>query len=223
MDQIIIGDLSSYDDFGASVAARKISLPAKKSIKETVPYSNLTYDFSGINGEVYWEERELEYVFELTADTPEELEEGKRKFSAWVMGVQEQDLHDPFIPDYHFRATYAEMDPEDDEGLDKTTVTVKFTAYPYMIADQPIVHEFRVEDSPLSYDVFNPSVHPVPLTVSCNEELTLTFGGYSYTTPKGTATYDAIKLPTGWTTLALSHGVQTAVTTAQLSFNEEVF
>ena len=79
IDQIKIGDKSSYDDFSASFSNRKIGKPKKKVIKETIPFSNITYDFSAINGELYWEERELEYTFEITADTPEELEELKNR------------------------------------------------------------------------------------------------------------------------------------------------
>ena len=62
IDQLIIGKIASYDDFGASVAERKIIKPKKKSIKETVPFSNVTHDFSAIDGELYWEEASLEYI-----------------------------------------------------------------------------------------------------------------------------------------------------------------
>lgn len=55
LDQLIIGDKSSFDDFDASVSERNISPPKKKEIKETVPFSNVTYDFSKINGELFWE------------------------------------------------------------------------------------------------------------------------------------------------------------------------
>lgn len=143
LDQLIIGDKASYDDFGASVALRSIKAPPKKSIKETVPFSNKTYDFSKINGELYWEERELEYVFEITASTPEELEELKRAFLAWVTQVHEKEIHDPFIPDFHFVGTYDDLEVEDDEGLDKTTLTVTFTAYPYLVANVPTVQTLR--------------------------------------------------------------------------------
>ena len=34
LDQLIIGNIASYDDFGASVAERKIVKPKKKSIKD---------------------------------------------------------------------------------------------------------------------------------------------------------------------------------------------
>ena len=68
IDQLIIGSKKSYDDFGASVSERTIHQPKKKTIKETVPFSNITHDFSGIDGEVYWEERKLEYIFENMPD-----------------------------------------------------------------------------------------------------------------------------------------------------------
>lgn len=162
LDQIIIGGKGSYTDFSASLAGRRIGKPKKKSIKETVPFSNNTYDFSKIDGELYWEEREIEYIFEITADSPEELEELKLAFSGWVMNVFEEDIHDPYIFGYHFKGTYEDMDPEDDEGLDKTTLTVKFTAYPYMIADHSTVFQLTGTTRPTTpLRAVNGSHHPV--------------------------------------------------------------
>lgn len=161
-DQLIIGDKASFDDFEASLAARNIGMPKKKSVKETVPFSNVTYDFSRINGELYWEDRPLEYVFEILASTPEELEELKTAFSSWVMNVFEEEIHDPFIPDYHFIGTYEDIDFEDEETLDKTTVTVKFTAYPYKVANLPTVFELKSNDRYASeWFIENNSAHRV--------------------------------------------------------------
>lgn len=140
-DQLIIGDKASFDDYEASLATRNIGMPTKKSIKETVPFSNVTYDFSAIGGELYWEERELEYVFEIIAATPEKLEELKTAFASWVMNVQGEEIHDPFIPDYHFVGTFDDIEFDDEESLDKTTVSVTFKAYPYKIANLPRVFE----------------------------------------------------------------------------------
>lgn len=224
IDQLIIGDKASFDDFMASVAKRKLKPPKKKSIKETVPFSNITYDFSAIDGETYWEERELEYVFEITADDPEQLEELKRKFSAWVMGTTEQELHDPHIPDYHFIATYDDMDPDDDEGLDKCTLTVTFTAYPYMVADVPKQYTVGLRPSEqVTLQVLNESEHPVPLTVFNTVGITIKIGE-ALTVPllPGSGTYGAVKLPKGLTDVVLtnSEAQQGAVV---ISFHEEVF
>lgn len=107
LDQLIIGTKASQDDFDASLRKRYIGKPKKKSIKETVPFSNLTYDFSAINGEVYWEEAELEYTFEILASTPEELESKKREFSNWVMNVTNEPIYDPYEPDWHYNGTFS--------------------------------------------------------------------------------------------------------------------
>ena len=94
LDQLIIADTGSYDKFGASIKEREIHAPKKKTIKDTVPFSNATYDFTAINGEIYWQERTMKYIFEIVENTPEELEERKMKFSNWVMNVMEQNNAD---------------------------------------------------------------------------------------------------------------------------------
>lgn len=224
IDQLTIGDKDSFDDFEASVASRHIGMPKKKSIKETVPFSNNTYDFSDINGEIYWEERELEYVFEITADDPEELEELKRKFAAWVMGVKAQELHDPHIPDYHFLATYDDMDVEDDEGLEKTTLTVTFTAYPYKIANnRKVYHNYLGGSTQKTFQVLNESDHPVTLIVETPLNITIKVGN-AQTAPiaPGTYTSSAMKVPKGYTDIVLTNSEAKAGTVG-VSFYEEVF
>ena len=170
IDQLIIGDKASYDDFSASMASRKIGNPKKKSITATVPYSNVTYDFSKINGELYWERRDLEYVFEIIASTPEKLEELKTAFSAWVMNVLNEEIHDPFIPEYHFVGTFEDISFADEETLDKTTVTVKFKAYPYKIANLPTVIEGNISEHRVTLQIAlgNRSSHRVLATVRIN-------------------------------------------------------
>lgn len=233
IDQLIIGDRASFDDFYASIAKRKIGEAKKKSIKETVPYSNVTYDFSKINGELYWEERELEYIFEIIAPTPEKLEELKSKFAGWVKNVHQEELHDPFIPEHHFLATYDDMDFEDEEGLDKTTATVKFTAYPYKISNQPVVFESLVNSSK-SCIVKNDSAHPVTPTVlvefadgvNDGRNVILTFGGVGYYVEAGASIPLPAKLPEGVTTITASAPIgnyQHINFTVKVSFYEEVF
>lgn len=161
IDQLIIGEKASYDDFEANVKERKIGAPKKKSIKETVPFSNETYDFTAINGEIYWEERTLEYIFEITANTPEELEEKKRLFTSWVMNVMNKELHDPFILDYHFIATFDSIDMDDSE-IEKSTITVTFTAFPYMLANSKKVYKVDMVDySVYTLNVVNDSSHRI--------------------------------------------------------------
>lgn len=225
IDQILIGDKASFDDFNASVAGRFIGLPKKKSIKATVPFSNVTHDFSAINGELYWEDRELEYVFEIMADDPEELEELKSKFAAWVMNTQGANLHDPHIPDYHFQATYDDMKVDDDEGMDKTTLTVTFTAYPFKIANEPKVYEKNLGSKGyVAFYMINESDHPVALTFVSGSAFTAYVGGNGdnkISFPAGgTWISGAYKIPPGEKVASLEGAVDDDI---KVIFYEEVF
>lgn len=229
IDQLIIEDKASFDDFGASLAKRNIGMPPKKSIKETVPFSNKTYDFSAINGEIYWEERELEYIFEMTAPTPEELEEMKAAFSAWVMAIHEARIYDPFIEDYHFVGTFDEMKFEDDEGLDKTTVTVAFTAYPYKVANIEKQYKTEIEKGVLwipkevELTLINNSAHPVvPKVKVAGDSATIEANGISYALSEGEYVDSKLMLAVGSNTWVIQGGMKATVT-VEISFNEEVF
>ena len=233
IDQLIIGDKASYDDFSASMASRKIGNPKKKSITATVQYSNVTYDFSKINGELYWEQRPLEYVFEIIASTPEKLEELKTDFSAWVMNVLNEEIHDPFIPEYHFVGTFEDISFDDEETLDKTTVTVKFKAYPYKIANLPTVIEGiskvgRFNPTNISIALGNRSSHRVLATVLIKQasgkvnRVTLDVDGKIEEISVGTQTN--VYITEGVQTIGLSiEGEALPTVSYTISFREEVF
>ena len=222
IDQLIIGDKGSYDDYGASMAKRKMKPPKMKKIRETVPFSNQTYDFSAINGEVYWEERELEYIFEMTAPTAEELEDMKTAFADWVTCIIEEKLHDPFIPDYHFLATYDDMEFEDDEGLDKTTVTVKFTAYPYKISNYVKEFTYTVAGGGTAkVTLVNNSSHRVIPTVKTNGEIAIIKDFTRYAISAGEFTDESFMISKGITQFDIENPLSTAVTVV-FSFVEEV-
>lgn len=222
IDQLIIGDKASYDDFMASLSKRTIKQPKKKVIKETVPFSNNTYDFSAINGEIYWEERELEYIFEIMADDPEELEELKRKFSSWLMNIQEAEICDPFIPGYHFIGTYEDMSYADEEDVEKTTATVIFKAYPYMIANVPKVYERVVPASgEIELSILNESSHPTTPTVSSDVGITIIIDSTTIEMSVGDITDESVKLPMGLSSITLKNKSATACT-IKISLYEEV-
>jgi hypothetical protein len=223
IDQLIIGDKASYADFGASVASRTIGLPAKKVIKETVPFSNKTYDFSGINGEVYWEERELEYVFEILADHPQMLEDQKQAFADWVMNVVEEQIFDPFIPDYHFIGTFAEMDFEDDETLIKTTATVTFAAYPYKVSNHPSVSVYSIAAGATAAVLAqNQSSHRILPVLEVDGSVRIEYNGVTFTASAGTYSSETFMLEPGANVLSVTNESD-AECTLKISFTEEVF
>lgn len=220
LDQLIIGNRASYDDFEASVKERTIKDGAKKEIKDSVPFSNVTYDFSAINGEIYWEDKELEYTFEITADTPEELEVKKIAFKSWIMNVMGEKLYDPFILDYHFIATYKSIDIDDSE-IEKSTITATFTAYPYMIANRAKEHSLSMGSSfTATVCINNDSSHRITPTFVSDVGFTVEMGGSSYAIPAGETTDDSFKLEVGVNTLVIKANTGA---TLSISFHEEVF
>ena len=221
IDQLKIGNKYSYDDFEASVKERVIGSPKKKSIKDTVPFSNITYDFSKIDGELYWEERTLSYVFEMDALTPEELEEKKIAFKTWVMNVFKEELHDPFIEEYHFMATFDDITFDDSE-IEKTTITVTFSAYPFMIADVKRVFTFTIpKTAEAEVKIENDSSHKIAPTLIASVPVSFKHGGTTFSIPSGEVTNDAFKLETGTNTLTIQP--VSSGGTLRVEFFEEVF
>lgn len=221
IDQLVIGEIGSFDDFEATVKERVINAPKKKSIKETVPFSNKTYDFSAINGEVYWEERSLEYVFEIIADSPEELEEKKQPFVSWLMNVQEEKIYDPFIEEYHFVGTFESVDIDDTE-LEKATIKATFSAYPYQIANRKKVMEVEITTEENSVIEFlNESSHRIIPTFMSDVEFTLLYKNSSYSFFSGENSLRKIMLDVGSNTMSFKAVEERGV--VNIEFFEEVF
>lgn len=223
LDQLIIGDKFSFDDFGASVAEERISQPPKKEIKETVPFSNVTYDFSKINGELYWEQRELEYVFEIIGITPEDLTRKKTAFANWIMNVFEENIISPYDTDFHYIGTYKEMSPDDDESKEKSTITVKFAAYPFKIANRPKEYTFIIPAlSEITATILNDSSHKVTPTLITDNAVAIKFDNTSYSIPTGEITDGKFKLNTGVNNLIINNNTETDCNLT-VRFYEEVF
>lgn len=219
-DQLTIGITSSYDNFEASVKERTIGAPKKKVIKETVPFSNETHDFSAINGEVYWEERPLKYVFEIIANTPEELEEKKQPFLTWVMNVSDAEIHDPFITDYHFKGTFDDIDINDSE-IEKSTITVTFTAYPYMISNTKRTGIYNLTETETVINITNNSSHRITPTFISDVEYIVIKGNSSYAIPAGELTSAVFMFAPGMNTLKIRSTGESG--TLKIEFYEEVF
>lgn len=221
IDQLIIGSKHSYDDYEASVKERTIGAPAKKKIKETVPFSNTTYDFSAINGEIYWDERPLEYTLEITADTPEDLEAKKQRVMSWLMSVMGESLHDPHIKGYHFIATLDSLSIDDTDDIEKTTIKAKFSAYPYMIADAAREYPVRLSaGAAVDIIVENKSSHRLTPTLTSDVAFTVTKDDIVFSVPSGETKDDSFKLDVGNNALTLQ---ATEDGTVNISFHEEVF
>lgn len=223
IDHLIIDDKNSFRDYGASVSARTIKSPTKKSIKETVPFSNVTYDFSAINGEVYWEENQIEYELELLEESPEDLEDAKMALSSWLMNVSNANIYDPFIRDFHFVGSFEELEYEDDEGQEKTTAKVVFAVYPYKIANEPDIYERTIAaGGTIEFHIENGSSHRLTPTITVEGSAAITLGNATFSVADGTYNDEAIKLAMG-DNLVKVENKGSGECSLRISFYREVF
>lgn len=134
MDGITFNGRHSWLDFDLYIKTRDIGLPARKSIRQTVPYCNGSYDYSALAGVVAYEDRALKYTFDVTGDSPEELEEHKAAVCDWLISAQEAEIRDDVCPDWRFVGSCAELSWSPDENGLQGELGVHFACYPYKLA-----------------------------------------------------------------------------------------
>ena len=137
MDGIRIAGRHSWDDFGLYIKTRNIGLPARKRIRQTVPFCHGSYDFSALGGEVAYEDRTLSYTFDLAADTLSALEAEKAAVSAWLAQVQEAEIRDDVAPGCHFVGSTSALSWSPEENGYQGELSVQFACYPFKISDAP--------------------------------------------------------------------------------------
>lgn len=128
----------SQTDFRATVTSRDIGMPEKKRYLESVPYSNVTYDFSALYGAQTYNRRTLKYEFAISGRR--ELRSCVQAFINWLYEPQgTAELRDSTDPDYHFNAELVSAVPSFPyPNLAKITVT--FEADPYRIPNDSLAY-----------------------------------------------------------------------------------
>lgn len=130
----------SYGDFGLYLKSRNIGLPEKKSLRETVAFMNGYYDFSTLYGAPAWNERIIEYSFDVTHDTPADLDFFVSHVLDWLGNVHDADIFDDTVYGYHWHGSYKEAKVSwDDSGL-YAEIVVSFVVHPFKIADVETEH-----------------------------------------------------------------------------------
>ena len=132
--QIKKGDKASYDTFGLRIMSRELNPPSKKKIKKEVPFMHGSYDFSLLNGDQPYTERELTYTFEMKYQDKTEYFDKKIKIIEWLEGSPYERIEDNQIRGYHFLGE-CDNSIEFVEDFNNDEVTVTFTAYPFKIRD----------------------------------------------------------------------------------------
>ena len=184
----------SYNDLGVTIADKDIGYPEKEKIKVKVPFSNVEYDFSSLYGDQTYTTRNLTYTINVIEKhrnmNTVQVNLIETKLSNWLMGtVGKQKLYDDSIPGYYYLA-------EVEGGLDFNelwnygTLTVEFTAYPFMIAE---LHEGNDLWDPFNFELDVAQI--TDFTVNGSLDVTLYNVGTPSVTPaiEASAPMDIIK------------------------------
>lgn len=135
----------SYKDFDMFIKERNIGIPNKRKITKTIPYMNGNYDFSLIYGEQCYDERQVEYKFNLCASSRLDLNYQKSTVAEWLMGTGKIKLYDDEMPGYYLLAECISIDIE--TYVFFNLLSCKFTCYPFYIADDYVGNDI--------WDTFN--------------------------------------------------------------------
>lgn len=126
----------SYADMGVTLTGEKqIGIPNKRKNKRRVPFSNVDYDFSLIYGEQIYEERTLQYYFNIGVKSHDVrvMNNEKTRIINWLLQSNgKQPLYDDDIPGWHFLAE-VEGNTSFEEYDSLGILAVTFTAYPFMV------------------------------------------------------------------------------------------
>lgn len=211
-DGIRINDKHSYGDFGLYLKSRNIGLPEKKSIRQSVPFMNGYYDFSALNGAPAWNERTIEYSFDVTNDSPVELDHFVSYVLDWLGNVHDVDIFDDTTYGYHWHGSYDGAEIDWDETGMLATITVSFVVHPFKIANEPTLYTMTAG----TYTVNNLGMAVVPIVFS-NADAAIQIGTYVSSVPANEEIKLGIDLERGDNTI-----IVTGDGTVTFSFYEEV-
>lgn len=159
------------NDFGLILLERSISPPAKKKIKETVPFMNGSYDFSELYGEHCYDERTITYKFDVSDIANQRLEYKIFDLQSWLLSEGEVKLYDDDFIGTYFKAECIDVTGKTEDWFGE--VTFKFTAYPFRFSENN-------EGSDI-WDTFNfetDVAQEVKYIVSGSKEITLYNNGF---------------------------------------------
>lgn len=131
---IIFDGVSSIDLGLETLVDRSIGLPNRRPITVPLPYSNKVLDLSSYYEETLFEERTLQYDFQLPwFDSKIALNDFFGRLQRWLYKTNGKvPLVDGADPTHYYLAEVVNA-PTRDEMLTTGNITVSFTAYPFRI------------------------------------------------------------------------------------------
>ena len=214
----------SYRDFGITLGVEKsIGYPEKVKIKVKVPFSNIEYDFSEIYGEQTYTPRPLTYTLNVLernkVNNTEKINVLETQLSNWLMNSNgKQKLYDDAIPGYYFLAE-VEGGLSFNELWNSGTLTVPFTAYPFMISELEEGHDiwddFNFEldiaqitdfevNGTLNVILFNVGTPSLLPQIETTAPMEIVKDGTTYNVPVGKSKSNDFKLQSGENDLTIT-------------------
>ena len=209
----------SFNDLELIVLnTRVVEAPSKVKIIETIPFSNITYDFSNLYGNNCYNERVLEYEFLIKANKSTDLDFKRMVVENWLLGSSgKSQLYDDDTRGYFYNAECIKTDFEDLGNIGKLKAI--FNAYPFKIKSthegEDIWDTFNFELDMLQETLFEVNgsktitlynegaidIEPYVITTS---DFKVTLDGKEYSFKEGTTKTYIFKLKRGANELTLS-------------------
>lgn len=147
---ITINGINTFADFGAMISSRNTGTPTKRNATVSVPFMSGFYDFSAIYGAVAFEDREIEYTFDLIGSRSE-VQASKTLLLDWLSNAHDVDIYDTDMIGWHFHGSFESAEWDEDDSGEKGSLTVTFICQPFIESDEFTM--FQLEEG--SNKVFN--------------------------------------------------------------------
>lgn len=194
--QLIANGKASYDNFELYIKERNPSMPKRRKNNKTVPGMHGSYDFSLLYGEAIYDDREIEYKFDITGWDIEDLDKERRKVFDWIMNITNTKIYDEYMPGYYWYGSYS--DGSWSEDAEQGLLTVKFLVYPFAIAINPIERKFSLLNSEeKEIRIYSESSHKVIPKIYTTGNITIKKGNSRISLSEGEWELDDFTLERG--------------------------
>lgn len=126
---------------------RSAPTPARKEKRESLAYMQGDYDFSGLDGQEYHENRELSYTFYVLERDYDYRKHNQTVIENELMRYGEIPLYDSYSVGYYYRAKCMGVRVTDDHLSNRLIIEITFKGYPFKTSILPEGHDI--------WDLFN--------------------------------------------------------------------
>lgn len=120
---------------------RSAPTPARKEKRESLAYMQGDYDFSGLDGQEYHENRELSYTFYVLERDYDYRKHNQTVIENELMRYGEIPLYDSYSVGYYYRAKCMGVRVKNDHLSNRLIIEITFKGYPFKTSILPEGHD----------------------------------------------------------------------------------